>query len=113
MTAFPFSDRIERGSYRVTPVDGSEVSEADDGSTRIRRLYGSVQHDIEFEVFGMTQTDRDALVSFYNTNKNTVIEWIDPFTSITYDVLMLRPPRVVDTYGTQCSMDVRMRGTEQ
>lgn len=113
MTAFPAAYGIDQDTYEVVPEDGSQVSEADDGTTRIRRLYGATQYRIEFELFGLSVSDQATLSAFYETNKNTIVEWTDPYTSIVYDLLMLRPPRRERMYGLHASMSFEFRGTAQ
>lgn len=113
MTAFPSSYGTDAGRYRVMPEDGSSVTEADDGSTRIQRLYGADQYRISFELFGLSLDDRAALMAFYDTNRATQVEWTDPFTGLVYDVLMLRPPRVERVYGLRMSISFELRGTQR
>lgn len=114
MTAFPTTHSIISSSFKVTPEDGSEVSESDDGATRIRRLYGQSHYRIEFELFKVRPAEKAVLDQFYADNKNVDVTWIDPFTSTSYSVKMLQPPRVTEYYGGgACSVEFKLRGVAQ
>jgi hypothetical protein len=112
MTAFP-SYKINQDGYSVRPRDGSNETRADSGKLRIRRLYGATRFEISFRLFGMSGSDVTTLQAFYETNKNSEIEWTDPFTSVTYDVLMTSPPYVTRIEGPWAEMSVDLEGTAQ
>lgn len=113
MTAFPSTYAVDSKGYSVEPNDGTSASRADDGTLRIRRLYASTRFAIKFRLYKMTSTDTEAVLLFYESNKNQQITWTDPFTSVVYSVLMTEPPSIIDVSGLWSEMEVRMEGVRQ
>lgn len=113
MTAFPSGFNVMRSGYSVVPRDGSEMTRADDGSPRIRRLWADTRADISFQLDLMSAADWSTISTFYETNKGGLITWTDTFTSITYDALMLEPPVITERQGPWVRVRIVMEGVPQ
>lgn len=96
----------------ITPSDGSEITRADDGTARVRHLYGSVQYTIELTHVLVTHADFTAMMQFYQSNKTEVLTWTDPATEEVYSVIYARPPRKARIHnGVYCDVAVQLEGT--
>lgn len=113
MTAWPNVYLIDSRGYRVDPDDGSSVTYADGGRTRIRRLYAVTQYDITFRAVQLKAANVQAIRQFYQSYRNELIEWTDPYTQEVYDVHMTEEPRITSANGIWTEMEIKMRGTRQ
>lgn len=113
MAAFPSVYQVIEDGYSVEGDDGSELSRADDGTLKIRRLYGATRYNITFRIAPLSAAQTQAVRQFYESYKTQTITWTDPYTSVVYDVLMTRQPRIVDMNTPWATMEVDMEGVPQ
>lgn len=98
----------------IDPNDGSETRHADDGTARIRHLYGETQYTIRLTHPLVTHADYNAMLQFYQSYKAQVITWTDPNDGVVYDVLYAGPPRKTRTHnGMYCDVAVQFEATRQ
>lgn len=97
---FPTVYKVIEDGYSIRSTDGAEQSRADDGTLRIRRLWGQDRTLITFRVGLLTQSEYAALIQFYRSYRFQAIGWTDPLSGIAYSVLMTEEPRQVQVYAT-------------
>ena len=111
---FPTVYTILADGFRVEGDDGAETSRADDGTLRVRRLWATDRVTITFRIGPLTAVQKQAVLQFYRSYRYQEIEWTDPTSSITYDVLMTREPVPVQMItGDTFVMEIYMEGVEQ
>lgn len=115
MASFPtvYAPKTLQDGYSVEGDDGSELSRADDGTLKIRRLYGETRYSIRFRLAPLSAAQTEAVKQFYESYKTQVIDWTDPYTGVVYDVLMTRQPRITGMQGPWATMQVEMEGVPQ
>jgi len=96
---------------RIIPSDGSESTRAQDGTTKIRRLYGQTIYTITMTHKYLTVAEFATLEAFYATNEPDDIAFTDDLTSNDYTVKMLGPPVQIGTEGLRIHAAMSLEGT--
>lgn len=110
---FPTTHTVQEEGYRINLRDGTVVDYADDGTLR-KRIFHPVNHyEITFAIGPMTGADVEGIRQFYTSYRNQEITWTDPFTGVTYDVVMTQPPEHVRMRGRWEFLQINMYGAAQ
>ena len=78
---------------KVRPVNGLKTDISEGGDVRAVNLGANNVYRVEITHPLLDATDRDSLISFYNTNKNTVLT-VTAGDGNTYDCLITQEPEV-------------------
>lgn len=77
---------------RVVPANSMVSDRSDSGRIRGRDLFVGNQVEIECHHAELTDTEKAALDTFFDTNRTLLFTWQYAGDSTVYDVLFLSPP---------------------
>lgn len=110
MATYPDIDQSFDSSVRQD--GGVSLDEADDGSLRGRSAYAENMYDLEIIHPWISTTDKNTLLTFYDTNKTAVNTFTLDADGNDYSVVFVQPPAWKKHSATHWTVTMYMRGTQ-
>lgn len=102
---------VARDGYTVEVDDGSSLSRAEDGTPHIQRFFSQDRFTFTVRHPMLEPAKYEELIAFYAANKNSYVRYTAQDTGKVYEVLMLSPPRPVDSRAGLITYEMRMTGS--